>query len=286
VAPHTFVGATFAPGADFNRVRFHGHGSLYWATLLGDIDFAEAVLGSADFNGVRFRGAARFWRAGFEGTATFYLAQFADEADFYGASFGSDAVFMNARFAGTVSFRDLLSEPGGLRRRRHRARRFHNHGLGVRVRLVAQPRGRGWSGASAARPRAIEPRSAARGAAGYLGRPHVTRPCRVPFLRSRRTAASPSSRHRPSEIRGSLLAICTLPRAGAAVHCGRARSSCETAPWALELERIYSALRKNHEERKDRTSSQVWYRAEMEGTRECTTTLHQEGGPSHLPVHL
>jgi uncharacterized protein YjbI with pentapeptide repeats len=276
--PYTFVGATFAPGADFRRVRFHGHGSFYWAAFLGDVDFTEAVLGSADFNGVRFRGAARFWRTRFEGTVTFYLAQFADEADFYGASFGGDAVFKTARFAGNASFRDAA-----FMGRADFASADIEHGVfintvvGSELELsLSRVGGDGLELVQLGRERLLG-----------LDRP----PAGPPAI-----SVGPMSLARvefrsfdPSELRLRQaididqanfvnLSWPSVRSRGLTRPCTADERELRTRPedrraWAHELERIYAALRKNHEERRDRTASQAWYLAEMEVGRANASLL-------------
>ncbi|WP_051178511.1 pentapeptide repeat-containing protein [Nocardia concava] len=70
---------------------------------LEDADFRSAVFGSADFEGVKFRGTVDFARASFYETPSFVLAEFDSNVDFSGATFDW-VTFQHARFSGAVDF--------------------------------------------------------------------------------------------------------------------------------------------------------------------------------------
>jgi uncharacterized protein YjbI with pentapeptide repeats len=101
----SFVGQTFADGADLSNVLFRGHAKVYGATFTGSVSFANALFEQgASLDTSTFGGHADFQGARFQQRTTLYRATFQDDVNFRGALLDSDVSFQNAIFERTADF--------------------------------------------------------------------------------------------------------------------------------------------------------------------------------------
>jgi hypothetical protein len=104
----SFVGETFADGADLSDVTFQGHARLYATTFAGSVTFANANFEQgASLDTSTFTGKADFHQVRFRQRTTLYRATFKDDVSFQGATFDADANFENATFEGAADFQQV-----------------------------------------------------------------------------------------------------------------------------------------------------------------------------------
>jgi hypothetical protein len=111
----SFVGQTFAHGADLSDVTFRSHARLSAATFAGSVTFANASFeqdvsldsstfaGNASFQEAHFQGRITLNGVTFQGDASFETALFEDGASFENGSFAGSAYFQRVSFRGAVS---------------------------------------------------------------------------------------------------------------------------------------------------------------------------------------
>jgi uncharacterized protein YjbI with pentapeptide repeats len=101
----SFVGQTFADGADLSEATFQGHARLYAATFAGAVTFANASFErGASFDTSTFTSKADFRQARFRQRTTLYRATFKEDVTFQGAGFDADVSIENVIFEGAANF--------------------------------------------------------------------------------------------------------------------------------------------------------------------------------------
>ncbi len=99
-----FDKAQFAGEARFDEAEFSANAWFHEVEFSGEANFRSAKIFIADFQKVRFAGAAHFDQTQFSGETDFKSAQFCGDASFSKAQFSGNVDFGNARFAQNVSF--------------------------------------------------------------------------------------------------------------------------------------------------------------------------------------